>query len=324
MNSRPRVTQIAFSVPDIGKQIQFYQDVLGFHLTKNQRVEHELARKLLGMPDASLQLAWMIGRQDFLQLEFFSFNKPLPRPRPEKWRPCDIGYTRLGVVVSEFDATLQRAARFGALPLAPGATRAGGRRVCIADPAGNIIELMEGVATIPGGLPVARWPYDPAIKYASLSVPDIERSRLFFVDTIGLEEEDETLLHVPEDEQLWGLPSCERDILLCRSGDVFLEIAHYRYPVGNPRPVGYRLSDLGILNVAAGWLDLPPFLAAFERARKAGYASAVEAHELPGGSAPLADTQDRATTYLIDDQGFSFEMFAMPAKYHVATGFAPG
>jgi len=44
---------------------------------------------------------WLVDPQDFFQLELFQFRSPKARELPVDWRPCDIGYTTIGVHVDE-------------------------------------------------------------------------------------------------------------------------------------------------------------------------------------------------------------------------------
>ena len=63
-----------------------------------------------GLPDATSECWWLLDSQDFFQVELFEFRKPTPEPVPADWRPCDIGYTMMGIHVDDFDATLERLA----------------------------------------------------------------------------------------------------------------------------------------------------------------------------------------------------------------------
>ena len=58
-------------------------------------------------------------------------------------RPCDIGYSRIGVWVADFDRTLTRLRRLGSPPLSDSIGPAGARRACVRNPDGVYVEIME-------------------------------------------------------------------------------------------------------------------------------------------------------------------------------------
>jgi len=62
---------------------------------------------------------------------------------PADFRPCDIGYTRIGIWVADFDTTLTNLARLGTKPLTPAIGAFGARRVCVRNPDGVYVEIME-------------------------------------------------------------------------------------------------------------------------------------------------------------------------------------
>jgi hypothetical protein len=80
-----------------------------------------------------------------------------------------------------------------------------------------------------------------------------------------------------------------------------LELVQYTTRTPRPSPPDYHISDQGILNVALGSRDVADYQVVAARVRAAGY----RAHqELAIGMA--------ASRYLVDDQGFSVELLAIP------------
>jgi hypothetical protein len=156
------------------------------------------------------------------------------------------------------------------------------------------------------------------VRYAALSVADIGRARRFWIDTCHLSELDPASLHSPEHESLWGLPGARRDVLVAGGGPVALEIVQYRDPVGAPPRPDARLCDHGLLNIALAYRDRDPFDRLLERILAHGYRATVEC---PPG--PFA------STYIVDDQANSVEIFCSPVDYdrllgfEVEIGFAP-
>ena len=66
-----------------------------------------LASRIQGLPKAASTCWWLVDRNEVFQLELFQFEKPLAKLMPADFRPCDIGYTRIGVWVADFDAALR-------------------------------------------------------------------------------------------------------------------------------------------------------------------------------------------------------------------------
>jgi len=46
----------------------------------------------LGEGPAGITMWWLVGRQDFFQLELFHHTRPAQRPLPGDWRPSDLGW----------------------------------------------------------------------------------------------------------------------------------------------------------------------------------------------------------------------------------------
>ena len=102
-----------------------------------------LASSVQGLPRVASTCWWMVGRNDFFQLEMFQFERPLARLMADDLRPCDIGYTRIGVWVADFDRTLAGLERLGSPPLTDPVGPAGARRACVRNPDGVYVEIME-------------------------------------------------------------------------------------------------------------------------------------------------------------------------------------
>ena len=237
---------------------------------------------------------------------------PPREPLARDWRPSDIGYTRSAFHVGDFDATIGRLGSAGLTTLTDPAGPAGARRVCIRDQDGFIVEILER-DPLPDAQP-ARWPQAGcAIRSVSLSVPDIDRARRFWVETLQVPEVQPDLLHTPEMEALWGLPGAKAETLLLRAGDELIELKQYRDPAPRPRPDGYLLSDIGILNIALGYRDRGRFTEAVTRLIDAGYSANV----LPNDEGPFT------SSCVNDDQGFSLEMFYCAPEIDEYLGFTP-
>ena len=139
-----RLCQIAISVTDLRRTQRWYREVLGLEPAGGTNLfAGPLASMVQGVPRAASTCWWLVDRQDFFQIELFEFRSPLVRPLPADWRPCDIGYTMVSVCGRGPRRTLERAAAAGTPPLTDPLGRPGARRVCVRDPDGVLIELME-------------------------------------------------------------------------------------------------------------------------------------------------------------------------------------
>ena len=293
----PPLNQVAFSVIDLRRTERWFREGLGFLPAGGSRafMRSPLAARVQGLPGAASTCWWMVGRNPWVQLEFFQFEQPVARPLPLAYRPCDIGYSRIGVWVEDFDAALERLARLGTRPIAPPIGAAPARRACVRSPDGVYVELMED-DPLEGTADTGRRDSPVAIRSITISVPALERSVAFFRG-LGLEPWHGTL-HTARHEAAWGLAGAQRRTRTLLAGDVLLEIAHYTDPPGLPRPADYRISDQGLLNVAFGARSRADHTRIYERALAAGARPNCAPIHLPIGG----------VTYVNDPDGFSVEL----------------
>jgi len=309
-----RLSQIALSVSDVRRSQRWYRDVLGLEPGGGTNLfAGPLSSMVQGIPRAASTCWWLVDCQDLFQVELFEFRSPLVRELPSDWRPCDIGYTAVGLWVDDLDAAVERARGAGTEPLTDPIGEPGGRRVCVRDPDGVLIELMEDD-------PRAEAPRDrprPAIgavaRAVTLSVPDLERSRRFFQDVLGLPLAEGVDLHAPEHEALWGLDGAECERVCLWADDFLVELVSYSSPQGRAWPKGYRISDLGLLNIAFGFRDRSEFDEACRRCAQAG----VE------GNGPPLHLGAWSVVYVNDEQGFSVELLHVEPWYEGQMGFKP-
>jgi catechol 2,3-dioxygenase-like lactoylglutathione lyase family enzyme len=246
---------------------------------------------------------WMVGQQDFFQLELFGYTCPVSQPLPADWRPSDIGWTRYGIVVADFDACLVALKNQGVSPLAPAIVKSGRRHIAIRDPyVGMIVEVIESDRHRPEG---------PIFAYATSSVSDLESARNFYSNALELEIRPLEDLHSPSDEALWGLPGAERDGFVVSIGGTYIEVVHYRTPVGRPKPTAYQISDQGIQNIAVGGRRAAPVARILERVAAAGY---VPPYTFNNG--------ENICGYITDPER-SFEFASIPEEFDTVYGFKP-
>ncbi len=241
--------QIAFSVADLGRSREFYVGLLGF--AYNGRASFfngAVADKVLATAKVDHELMWLSDRDPDFQLEFVQFTNPAHRPRRSSASEADHGYRRMSLWVADFDATVDRLVKAGHPPLASVHGAPGERRVCVHDPDGVVIELMETETIGPGGgLPVA---YDIPVRARGLTlvVPDLDEAVMYFGDVLGMTQAPD--FHDSEMEVLWGLAGAERISRCYWCGDHILELVEYQDSAGRGRDPEANLGDAGIYHFA--------------------------------------------------------------------------
>jgi catechol 2,3-dioxygenase-like lactoylglutathione lyase family enzyme len=312
-----RFNQVALSVCSHERSLQWYRDVLGY-LPAGELVPYLLPEDqrpdsgaLQGLPGAQSGMTWAVDQQRFFQLEFFEYVTPEVRPLPADWRVCDVGYSLIAMHVVDFDATIARARAAGSPPMAHAIGVAGDRRVCVRDPDGVVIELMEADPRTPQPDARPRPGLNVVARGARATVRDLSRSLRFFVDTLGMSRSDFEL-HKPEHEALWGLADARRTAVTLWAGDLWLELVQYEDPIGAPWPAGYRISDQGLLNVALGTRTPETFRAVVKRVRSNGYSAT-----------PEYESELVEASYSMDDQGFSVELWYVDEDADPMIGLVP-
>ena len=268
-------------------------------------------------PNPTESVSWLVDQQDYFQLEFFQFYRPKSQPKPDAWRPCDIGYNMVGIFVTDFDKALHQIGAASDKPLPSVVGILGERRLCLQDPEGNWIEVMERdpITQIAGtGSDVVRPELLSATRFMRVSVANLDQSRDAFVNAMGLSVVDDFQLHTPEHEALWGLEGAKLNTALLRSRNFLVELVEYQSHQPRNRPKGYQISDQGFMNIALGYRQTAEFDRAFEQATANGMR--------PNGK-PV-DVGIFRVMYVNDPQGFSVEMLNARRPLWSLSGFNPG
>lgn len=300
-----QVIQIGLNTSDMAGSLRLYAEAFGFRNGGGQAVWGKTIG-VQGLPhDSRALMWWMLSRQSFFQLELFHHTCPAQRPLPAHWLPCDHGWIRYGIEISDFDACAATLAPYGVTPITAPIEVNGLRRMAFRDPfIGVIVEIMEAGESNPSN--------GPKVAYVTSSVSDIESARSFYGETMALEVAPLDELHRPENEALWGLSGATRDGFVVRSGnDIALEIVQYRNPVGRPRPADYRISDQGVMNIAMSSRNISDVVHALKRVRDAGYVP------------PFTYDSDGIVCGYITESGREIELTAWPQEMDAQLGFLP-
>jgi catechol 2,3-dioxygenase-like lactoylglutathione lyase family enzyme len=285
---------------DLARSFRLYNEVCGFVDAGGRMMWGERSARILEFgDDMTGALWWLVGDQEFLNLEIFNFSDPPCQTLPSDWLPNFLGWVRWGFAVTDFDDVVWRLRRTE-IELSDIVTVAGLKRVCFRDPfIGVVVEVMEEGPALDGSYRSRGSSTIPRIVYAALSVSDLAVARDFYVDRVGMQPVD-VQLHTPEMEALWGLPDAEREVLVLEGCGTFLEVVQYLDPVGK-RGASVRLNDQGIMNIAIGFRERAALDLAIQRAIAGGCTI----------NAPLGSAEATAT-YLKDPLGNSLEMLCIP------------
>lgn len=291
-----RFNQVALSVASRERSLLFYRDVIGFtHVGGTETFRGKTTERVQGMKGAASKVYWLMDDRPYFQLELFEFECPVGRPLASERAPQDIGYSRIRVAVPALDALISRAGM--------GAVREMlGRRIAlIRDPDGIMIELVED-RSLAG----------PRLFGVALSVPDMAAARSSFVDGCGCTVLDEA----PDDwGTLWDEVGADKQALLLGGETISIELNCYRTPTPKPWPDGYRLADIGILNVALGFRKSAEIKARLAAMEAVGFKPTSPLVGAPGVF---------MLTYSNDPQGFSVETLMVGGLLMGGLGFRHG
>lgn len=317
--SDKHISQVALCAHNAEQLRSWYQDAFGMvKAGKIFSAPPMPTDRIQGIhPNPVETVSWLVDQQDYFQLEFFQFYRPAPGLKPLDWRPCDIGYSMIGIFARDFDRVVSMVAANSDQPPPAAVGAPGDRRVCIQDPEGNWVEILEcdPITRIEGAAPcIVRPELLCATRYMRLSVPDLEQSRDSFVSAMGLTEVEGFQLHGPQDEARWGLEGATTRTALLRSRNFLVELVEYQSHDPKPWPPGYRICDQGFMNIAFGYADTASFDREFAHASRNGMT--------PNGK-PV-DIGLFRVMYVNDPQGFSVEMLNARKALWSLSGFNPG
>jgi catechol 2,3-dioxygenase-like lactoylglutathione lyase family enzyme len=308
---RPSVTQVALCTTDLPSTIKRLVEIFHFADAGGDVLwGHWLGQLQDAGDEAICSIWWLCSRQSFFQVELFEHKVPKAKPLAARRRACDVGWTRLGISVPDFDATLERLGRFGIPTITEPVSFGGSRRVCFRDPdVGAIVEIIEEGGA--GAPQMREFDVAPIVSYAALSLTDMALGRRFFGDVLGMPEVDPALLHTAEMEALWGLEGASREIAVFDGGGVAIELCAYSDPTPQALPDDAQIVDLGLSHVGFGLRDRADFGAMVERLEAAGSTFTTTLGDGP------------TSTYLYGPERTPVEIMSFPQNLDPDYGFAP-
>jgi glyoxylase I family protein len=144
------VNHVAFSVPDMGRALQFYCDLLGFEKVSDAGwpAGTESADRILGVSGTSARVCHLRGTN--LLIELFQFGDCEPAPQDPLRPVVDHGITHICLAVTDLDGEYARLSaagmKFHSAPEEVGIP--GVRTVYGRDPFGNVVELEEALGRV--------------------------------------------------------------------------------------------------------------------------------------------------------------------------------
>lgn len=311
-NSLP-LSQIAISSIDLQRSEIWWREGLGFLPSAHSRMfSGRTMSGVVRLDNAATTTRWLMGQDDWLQIEIWQYENPIPRLTLAESVPSRVGFRRCGVWVKAFDATLGRLSDLGSSTLTAPVGEVGARRVCIRDPDGIYVELFEK-DPLQGRAAPAKYDCNAALRSVTLVTNNLAESIDFATRGLGLGQFEEEF-HNNNDEALWGMTAavCQRAVFISEA--MLLEFVHYSLPVTLPRHPHTRLNDQGILNIAFG----------DRRSRQGVDDMALQTMKVGAIPSDSMQTPLGGCVYMTDPQGFSFEfMWARPGLGHRITGYSP-
>lgn len=306
------INQIAMSVHSLEEMYGWYREVFGLlPAGKNIGLEGEFLAELQRLPDPRADCWWLVDRQDFFQLELFQYERPLALPTPDDWSLNNVGYNIMHMAVRNFDAVVKQAgsAQVGAV-IGAVIGEVGGRRVCLRDPEGSLVEVIEH-AQDPAGFKVLHEDIPSWFCGMTITTPDLGASQTYYEKLLDCQGQTVSL----DDDQAYEASHPTRSEgfkrVVLPAGNFFLEILEPPAGILRDWPEGHLLNDQGILNMAVGFSDRPTFQSIAEGAMTSGYKN----------STPITDMGDLAVVYMFDDLGFCVELLEVDEPGLVQFGF---
>ena len=304
MRSVPGISQVAISVRDRAQSRGFYEK-LGFVYTGSMGpVKGEVPSRLLELSEIEATIDWMVGRDPMNQFELIEFRRPIPRPLPSDWSMLCEGYSALGIVVPDFQAMLQLLVLTGTQRWITGS--APNRSAWLRDPNGVLVEILERDPL--GLLPAASGSEGLAsLRTVSLTVRNAKRALERWVEGLGFmgSSQGHFSWNPWPPEFAPSASDCDEEVI--HGGSMLVRFMQPKDGAVRQRAQSYRLSDLGILNIAVILESVDAFHSRCAHLEARGFRFSTTEAMIPG--------EDAGTRYGYDDQGNSVEIgFVIPGS----------
>jgi glyoxylase I family protein len=135
------IHHVAISVPDLGRALKFYRDLLGFEVVQESAWDGDFPQgdRAIGLSNTSARMAMLRAANAFV--EIWEYRHPEPVNLVS--RPCDHGYPHMALQVRGMEDEYHRlkagGMEFVGDPVDFGTSSA----IYGRDPFGNVIELYE-------------------------------------------------------------------------------------------------------------------------------------------------------------------------------------
>ena len=173
-----QICQVAMCTSDIPGSVRFYTEAFGFASAGGRPLWGRRLGQIQRLPTgdrSTCTVWWLVGRQDFVQLELFTHTAPPQRPIEPDRTSADPRY---GILVPDFGATIDRLARLGVVPASSPESEDGPRRACVREPGADVVvEIIEAGSTFAGRAIDKHFDLSPAIGYVALSVASLDQAR---------------------------------------------------------------------------------------------------------------------------------------------------
>lgn len=296
------VVQIGLNTCDLPATLRLYSEAFGF-VNAGAQVAWGDILQLQALPhDGRCIVWWLVGAQPFFQFEIFHHTSPAQRPKPQDWKPSDLGWTGFGIRVDNFDGSIRALARNG-VEYQSNLDDGGARSYSFRDPyAAVLVEVIERTSGSAA--------QGPEVLYVTRSVDNLATARDFYANVARL---DLASLESVRDETratAWADGKVTREGFVVNTVGPRIEVVQFT-PQGDPKAADYRLSDQGIMNIALGSRS------------NARVAQIINAHlERRPGEVMLLRAPGLVATYLLD-RDIELEVLSAPPEFDEAIGFLP-
>ena len=135
----------SFTVSDLDRSVGFYVSVLGFELLNRSARDRSFTEKVVGVPGAQIEVAYVQAPGH--RLELIQYIEPKDRGEVVS-RPCDTGFAHVAFDVDDIDAVVAAVRVAGVEPLSEpvvikAGPNSGGKAVYTRDPDGVTIEFIQ-------------------------------------------------------------------------------------------------------------------------------------------------------------------------------------